>query len=163
MRQQLQTIQLQRPIQSLQKIEILSFETLKNTLGLAVSVIGVEHFMSAGLSSPWSVAKFAETQEDKNQVWHYFREAASASMIFGGVISWMLKSWYPVIGSGLTVAYYYKLYKDALEKAPSGYPAYPISKQWIPLTEEEMQRINNILDNYDHYISPNIQKNYVKN
>jgi hypothetical protein len=91
---------------------------LKETLGMAVSVIGSEHFFSAGLSSPWSTAKFAISDKDKEEVWHYFNEAAYASMTFGIVVSYMLKSWYPIISSGLTLAYYRKLYKDALTRTP---------------------------------------------
>ena len=30
----------------------------------------------------------------------------------------MLKSWYPLASSGLTLAYYHKLYKDALSRTP---------------------------------------------
>lgn len=122
----------------------LSNDSLKNTLGMAVSVISTEHFMSAGLSSPWSVAKFAETQEDKDQVWHYFNEAATASLIFGGIVSYMLRSVYPIGSSALTVAYYRRLYKDALEKAPS--QGSPIPDKWTPLTEEQMNDIRKITD-----------------
>lgn len=91
---------------------------LKETLGMAVSVIGSEHFFSAGLSSPWSTAKFAISDQDKEEVWHYFNEAAYASMTFGVVVSYMLKSWYPIASSALTLAYYRKLYKDALSRTP---------------------------------------------
>ena len=42
---------------------------LKAALGLSVSMISSEHFFSAGMSSPWSVAKFAKSPEDKRQVW----------------------------------------------------------------------------------------------
>ena len=91
---------------------------LRDTLGMAVSVIGSEHFMSAGLSSPWSTAKFAISDKDKEEVWHYFNEAAYASMTFGVVVAYMLKSWYPLVSSGLTLAYYRRLYKDALSRTP---------------------------------------------
>ncbi len=46
----------------------LTNDTLKKTLGMAVSVIATEHFMSAGLSSPWSVAKFAISDEQLDQI-----------------------------------------------------------------------------------------------
>ena len=115
---------------------------LKETLGMAVSVIGSEHFFSAGLSSPWSTAKFAISDKDKSEVWHYFNEAAYASMTFGVVVSYMLKSWYPIISSGLTLAYYRKLYKDALSRTPVANPTpvldtnTPILSLLPPTTDE---------------------------
>ena len=34
----------------------------------------------------------------------------------------MLKSWFPIISSGLTLAYYKKLYGDALSRTPAQNP-----------------------------------------
>lgn len=95
---------------------------LKETLGMAVSVIAGEHFMSAGLSSPWSTAKFAISEEDKREVWHYFNEAAKASIVFGGIVSYMLSSIYPLASSGIILLYYKKLYGDALKRTPEKSP-----------------------------------------
>lgn len=135
---------------------------LRDTLGMAVSVIGSEHFMSAGLSSPWSTAKFAISDKDKEDVWHYFNEAAYASMTFGVVVSYMLKSWYPIISSGLTLAYYRKLYKDALSRTPVANPT-PILEDtpvlsllpptidengnYIPLSNKELGSIEKFIPN----------------
>ena len=96
--------------------------TLKNTLGLSVSVIATEHFMSAGLSSPWSTAKFAISDQDKAEVWHYFWEASQASAVFSVIIAYMLKSWYPLVSSAATLTYYHRLYKDALTRTPEATP-----------------------------------------
>ena len=115
---------------------------LKETLGMAVSVIGSEHFMSAGLSSPWSTAKFAISDQDKSEVWHYFNEAAYASMTFGLVVSYMLKSVYPIVSSALTLAYYRKLYKDALSRTPVANPT-PVLNTSIDVYD------SNILNNAD--------------
>lgn len=87
---------------------------LKTTLGISMAVISSEHFMSAGLSSPWSVKKFAVTQKDRDEVWYYWKEAAIASMLFGIFVGWMLKDWWVIIASILTIVYYYWLYRDAL-------------------------------------------------
>lgn len=100
-------------------IEDVSLMTMKNVLGVSMSTIAGEHFFSAGLSSPWSVAKFAESKEDQDQVWNYFDESAKSSMIFGALLSWSLKSLWPITGSTVVVAYYKSLYKDALNKASS--------------------------------------------
>ena len=99
-------------------VDELTNGNLKKMLGMSVSVISTEHFMSAGLSSPWSVAKFAISDEDKSQVWHYFWEASQASAIFSVITAYMLKSWYPIASSALTLGYYHKLYKDALSRTP---------------------------------------------
>ncbi len=56
----------------------------------------------------------------------------------------MLKSWYPIASSGLTILYYRRLYKDALEKAPS--QGSPIPDAWTPLSDEQMNDIRKFLD-----------------
>jgi hypothetical protein len=63
---------------------------LKNALGFGVSMIASEHFISAGLSSPWSVSKFAKTQQDTDQIWKLFYEAAGASVVGAIIIGWLL-------------------------------------------------------------------------
>ena len=98
-------------------LETLSVTGLKSTLGMSMSVISTEHFFSAGLSSPWSVAKFAQTLEDQQDVWTYFNESAASSLVFGSVLSLTLKSIWPIAGSAATVLYYKNMYKGALNKA----------------------------------------------
>jgi hypothetical protein len=63
---------------------------LKNALGFSVSLIAAEHFISAGMSSPWSVAKFAKTEQDAAQVWKLFTEASVASLVSAAVIGYLL-------------------------------------------------------------------------
>ena len=63
---------------------------VKNALGFGVSLIAAEHFISAGMSSPWSVAKFAETKEDEAQIWKLFTEASVASIVSAALIGWLL-------------------------------------------------------------------------
>jgi hypothetical protein len=63
---------------------------IKNALGFGVSMIAAEHFISAGMSSPWSVAKFAETAQDEAQVWKLFTEAGVASIASAAIIGWLL-------------------------------------------------------------------------
>ncbi len=89
--------------------------TLQRTLGISMAVISTEHFMSAGLSSPWSVKKFAQTEDDRADVWHYFWEAATASFIFGAFVAYMLKDYWVIVSSVLTILYYWYLYDDALK------------------------------------------------
>lgn len=89
--------------------------SLKSALGLSVSVLATEHYFSASMSSPWSVDKFTQTDEDKRKVWALFNESVYASLIFAVVIAYMLKSWWPIIGAILVIAHYYSLYKRATE------------------------------------------------
>lgn len=70
--------------------EETNLQGLKNALGFGVSMIAAEHFISAGMSSPWSVAKFAKTQEDADQVWKLFKEASIASIVSSVVIAYLL-------------------------------------------------------------------------
>ena len=135
--------------------ETLTNDTLKKTLGMAVSVIATEHFMSAGLSSPWSVAKFAISDEDKQQVWHYFNEAVGASAVFSVITAYMLKSWVPIISSALTLGYYKKLYADALSRTPTVNPTPVLSPPQLtinnsgiyePMTTEQLNQIRKFLD-----------------
>lgn len=91
--------------------------TIESTLGMALSVIATEHMFSAGLSSPWTTAKFAQSLEDQKEVRYYFKEASVASLIFGAALSYQLKTPWPLMGSGVTVLYYKNLYDSALKKA----------------------------------------------
>lgn len=95
----------------------MDLNLLKNTLGMAMSTIATEHFYSAGLSSPWSVAKFAESPQDQKEVWHYFGESSKSSLIFGGILSLTMKSIWPLAGAGVTCLYYKSLYNHAMKKA----------------------------------------------
>jgi hypothetical protein len=65
--------------------------SLRSALALSVSALSAEHVLSATLSSPWSTAKFATSDEDRRLVWRLFTEAAIASGIFALVIGLMLR------------------------------------------------------------------------
>lgn len=117
---------------------MLDIMVLKDTLGMSMSVIGGEHFFSAGLSSPWSVAKFAESDEDQRDVWKYFHESAASSMIFGSVLSLTLKSIWPIASSAATVLYYRHLYKGALDKASENGMKKKVQGQGLDKTIEEI-------------------------
>lgn len=118
-------------------IEEISMGALKSTLGMSMSVIGTEHFFSAGLSSPWSVSKFAQTLEDQEDVWKYFDESAKSSLLFGSILSFTLKSIWPVAGSAATVLYYKNMYKSALEKGSQNGIKANIEKKGLSAVIEE--------------------------
>lgn len=91
---------------------------LKAALGFAVSAISAEHFFSAGMSSPWSVAKFAKTEQDQSQVWKLFTEAAVGSVVFAAAVGLLMGDagafWLSVAGGAVVVAWMYWDYKRAL-------------------------------------------------
>jgi hypothetical protein len=92
---------------------------LKNALGFGVSLTAAEHFISAGMSSPWSVAKFAKTDEDRAQVWKLFREASIASLVSAGFVGFLLKDWevflWSVVAAGGVMVFVGYEYHRALE------------------------------------------------
>jgi hypothetical protein len=96
-----------------------NLQDLKNALGFGVSLIAAEHFISAGMSSPWSVAKFAKTQQDADQVWKLFFEAGAASIVSAIVIGWLLHDktvlMWSLIGAGSVMIFVGSEYQRALE------------------------------------------------
>src|SRR6266852_7014550 len=91
---------------------------LKNALGFGVSLIAAEHFISAGMSSPWSVAKFAKSEEDANQVWKLFWEAAAASVVSAVIIAYLLRDFevflWSMAGAGGVLVFVGSEYQRAL-------------------------------------------------
>ena len=94
---------------------------LRNALALSVSALSAEHVLSATLSSPWSVAKFAQTDDDRRQVWRLFKEAAVASFVFAAIVGFMLRSedsdalMWSIVGTLGIVAWVGWDYKRAME------------------------------------------------
>lgn len=67
----------------------------------------------------------------------------------------MLKSWFPIISSGLTLGYYKKLYADALSRTPTVNPTPVLSPPQLtinnsgiyePMTTEQLNQIRKFLD-----------------
>ena len=67
----------------------------------------------------------------------------------------MLKSWVPLISSGLTLAYYKKLYADALSRTPTQNPTEVLIPPQLtindngiyePMTTEQLNRIRKFID-----------------
>lgn len=87
-------------------------------LAFVASTLTAEHMISAGMSSPWSVAKFAQTDQDKQQVWTLFIEALVVSGIIAAVTGIMLGGgmalWWGLGGVVLVGAYVGWEYQRAL-------------------------------------------------
>jgi len=93
-------------------------DSLKNALGFAVGTLTAEHMVSAGLSSPWSVAKFAKCDKDKQQVMQLFFEATAVSVAIAGITGVMLGGgsafWWSIAGVLVISAYVGWEYKRAI-------------------------------------------------
>lgn len=92
-----------------------SIGALTAALGIAVAAIATEHEFSATMSSPWSVDKFVETQEDKDKVWKLFWWSAGASIIFAIVIALILDNYWGIIASIVIIGMMWYLYNEAVE------------------------------------------------
>ena len=64
---------------------------LKSALAFATTVIAAEHMFSAGMSSPWSTAKFTESPDDKRIVWKLFGMSVAASLAFAVIVGFLMK------------------------------------------------------------------------
>jgi hypothetical protein len=92
---------------------------VKKALGFGVSMIAAEHFISAGMSSPWSVAKFAKSDQDKRQVWRLYWEAAGASVVSALIIGWLLGDgeviFWSLLGTAAVLVFVGSEYRRALK------------------------------------------------
>lgn len=95
-------------------------DNVRSALAFGVSAISAEHFFSAGMSSPWSVSKFAESDEDKAQVWKLFWVGAGASAAFAVALaailgnSWTAFAW-ALAGAGAVIGLMWWEYDAALK------------------------------------------------
>ena len=80
----------------------------------SVAVMG-EHLFSTLLSSPWTVQKFAEHADDKRVVWKLYGEAALLTLIFSGIMAYLLKSWLAIATGAAVIVLYGYTYNEALE------------------------------------------------
>ena len=82
--------------------------------GIGMSLIASEHFFSTFLSSPWTTAKFAETEEDKEQVRRLMWMAIATSLITGAILSAILKEPWPIISAAALCVMYWVVYNRAM-------------------------------------------------
>ena len=82
--------------------------------GVGMSVISAEHFFSTFLSSPWTTAKFVETEEDKTQIRRLYVMAIVCSLVTAAVLSHILKQSWPLVAAGILCVVYVIVYERAL-------------------------------------------------
>ena len=103
-----------------------NLQGLKNALGFSVSMIASEHWISASMSSPWSVAKFAQNEKDAAQIWKLFTEAAVASVIGSLIIAYLMQDgevlFWSLAGAGATLFFVGSQYQRALQGSPMKCP-----------------------------------------
>lgn len=82
--------------------------------GIGMSLISSEHFFSTFLSSPWTVGKFVETEEDKKAIRKYYMMACAASIVVALVLAMILKQKWPLIATLILCAMYVGVYEAAM-------------------------------------------------
>lgn len=82
--------------------------------GIGMSVISSEHFFSTFLSSPWTVGKFVETEEDRKQIRKYYVMACISSLIVAGILAKILNQKWPIISTVVLCVMYIVVYEAAM-------------------------------------------------
>lgn len=88
-----------------------------DALAIGTTVMVSEHFFSTFLSSPLTVKTlYSEKQEDVKTTLIYLYEAILISLIFGAIMSYILKNPLGIVSAVVTCVLYYVIYLDALGK-----------------------------------------------
>ena len=87
---------------------------IETAAGLGMSLIASEHFFSTFLSSPWTVEKFAETDEDRKKIRRYYMLACAASLITAFILAGILKQKWPIIATVILCVMYVAVYEAAM-------------------------------------------------
>lgn len=82
--------------------------------GIGMSVIASEHFFSTFLSSPWTVGKFVETEEDRKKIRQYYIMACISSLVIAVVLAYILKQKWPIISTLILCVMYIGVYEAAM-------------------------------------------------
>ena len=89
---------------------------IETVTGLGVSTIAGMQYFSTFLSSPWTVSKFTETEEDKEKVKYLFSLATLCTLLTAGVVSILLKQIWVLLGALVLIGIYYWVYSKAMER-----------------------------------------------
>ena len=89
---------------------------IKQTAGLGIGLIASEHFFSSMLTSPMTTKRFfSTTPEGIEDTMDALKKAIGLSMVSGGILSYVSKSWIPLVTTGVVSAFYWWEYCKALE------------------------------------------------
>lgn len=86
-----------------------------DALAIGVTAIAGEHWMSTCLTSPATARKFfADSEEGRATVKHYLNIAVAATIVFGVIMSYILKDWLAIATAVIISAVYYVIYLEAI-------------------------------------------------
>jgi len=90
-------------------------DSIVDALAIGTTIMVSEHFFSTFLSSPLTVKTlYSDKPEDRETTKLYLYEAMAISILFGALISVILKDKLGIITGILTALLYYMIYMDAL-------------------------------------------------
>ena len=91
-------------------------KTLAQTAGLGIGLIASEHFFSSMLTSPMTTKRFfSTTPEGIEDTMDALKKAVGLSMVSGSILSYVSKSWIPLVTTGIVSAFYWYEYTNALK------------------------------------------------
>lgn len=86
-----------------------------DALAIGVTAIAGEHWMSTCLTSPATARKFfADSEEGRATVKYYLNIAVIATVVFGVIMSYILKDWLAIITAVAISLVYYAIYLEAI-------------------------------------------------
>ena len=89
---------------------------IKQTVGLGIGLIASEHFFSSMLTSPMTTKRFfSTTPEGIEDTMDALKKAVGLSMVSGSILSYVSKSWIPLVTTGVVSAFYWYEYTNALK------------------------------------------------
>ena len=89
---------------------------IKETAGLGMALIASEHFFSSMLTSPMTTKRFfAGDPEGTADTIRALKKAVWLSIGSGVILSWVSKSWTPIVTTGIVSAFYWYEYNNALK------------------------------------------------
>ena len=91
-------------------------QVIKQTAGLGMSLIASEHFFSSMMTSPMTTKRFfSTTPEGIEDTMDALKKAVGLSLVSGSILSYVSKSWIPLVTTGVVSAFYWYEYTNALK------------------------------------------------
>ena len=110
-----EVIRIENPDKNLIKNKRNS-KTIKDTASLGMALIASEHFFSSMLTSPMTTKRFfSTTPEGIKDTMNALKKAVWLSVVSGAILSWVAKSWMPIVTTGAVSGFYWWEYTSALK------------------------------------------------
>ncbi len=89
---------------------------IKETAGLGMALIASEHFFSSMLTSPMTTKRFFSTSEEGiKDTMDALKKAVGLSIVSGVILSYVSKSWAPIVTTAAVSGFYWMEYTNALK------------------------------------------------